>query len=333
MMSSFELVLHLVMALLSISNASDSHESRPKRQVPKTTISVDQSGSGNYTSVQEAINSVPDNNDEWIRILIKQGTYIEKVKIPSTKQYIFLQGDSRYTTTIQYGDSGDVINAATFQLYADNFVASDITFKNSYNIQIADTNGTRVTWAPAALITGDKVSFHRCGFRGIQDTLGDSQGRHYFQNCYISGVIDFIWGRGQSVYKNCLVETVASSIDRDGYITAQGRESADDPTAFVFIKGQVTGEGHTYLGRAWRQYSRVIFYETDMSDVVKPEGWDSWNFQGHEDDITYAEVGCTGAGANQSGRVQWMKNLPSKEVDYFISKDFISKDGWLKKQP
>lgn len=73
--------------------------------------------------------------------------------------------------------------------------------QNSYNIQIADTNGTRVTWAPAALITGDKVSFHRCRFRGIQDTLGDSQGRHYFQNCYISGVIDFIWGHGQSVYK------------------------------------------------------------------------------------------------------------------------------------
>ncbi|KAK3441510.1 hypothetical protein EUGRSUZ_L00257 [Eucalyptus grandis] len=329
-----------------------------------TTIYVDKSGSGNYSSVQEAIDSIPDDNNQWIHILIKRGTYREKVKVPRKKQYVFLHGDGRDMTTIEYGDSGSAIEAATFQLYADNFVASDITFKvemssitslscplssslmfrndrylmrpyfspraravhvkfyvqNSYSAAISNIHNTSLTWAPAALLVADKVSFHRCGFHGIQDTLGDAQGRHYFEKCYISGAIDFIWGHGQSVYK-------------DGYITAQGRQGADDPSAFVFIRCWVKGEGHTYLGRAYRRYSRVLFYHTRMTDVVVPAGWSSWNYRGHEEDITFAEVRCTGEGASKSGRVKWMKDLPSQEVQYFLSNDFISQDGWLKNQP
>ncbi|XP_039162877.1 probable pectinesterase 55 [Eucalyptus grandis] len=314
------------MGLLSISGASD-------RSVPKTTIYVDKSGSGNYSSVQEAIDSIPDDNNQWIHILIKRGTYREKVKVPRKKQYVFLHGDGRDMTTIEYGDSGNAIEAATFQLYADNFVASDITFKNSYSAAISNIHNTSLTWAPAALLVADKVSFHRCGFHGIQDTLGDAQGRHYFEKCYISGAIDFIWGHGQSVYKHCLLETTASTIGQDGYITAQGRQGADDPSAFVFIRCWVKGEGHTYLGRAYRRYSRVLFYHTRMTDVVVPAGWSSWNYRGHEEDITFAEVRCTGEGASKSGRVKWMKDLPSQEVQYFLSNDFISQDGWLKNQP
>ncbi|KAL3749955.1 hypothetical protein ACJRO7_010998 [Eucalyptus globulus] len=324
--SKLSLILHLMMGLLSISGASD-------RSVPKTTIYVDKSGSGNYSSVQEAIDSIPDDNNQWIHILIKRGTYREKVKVPRKKQYVFLHGDGRDMTTIEYGDSGNAIEAATFQLYADNFVASDITFKNSYSAAISNIHNTSLTWAPAALLVADKVSFHRCGFHGIQDTLGDAQGRHYFEKCYISGAIDFIWGHGQSVYKHCLLETTASTIGQDGYITAQGRQGADDPSAFVFIRCWVKGEGHTYLGRAYRRYSRVLFYHTRMTDVVVPAGWSSWNYRGHEEDITFAEVRCTGEGASKSGRVKWMKDLPSQEVQYFLSNDFISQDGWLKNQP
>jgi hypothetical protein len=63
-----------------------------------------------------------------------------------------------------------------------------------------------ITWAPAFYIQGDKVSFYRCGFIGIQDTLTDWQGRHYFESCYIEGAIDFIWGGGQSIYQVNLIQ-------------------------------------------------------------------------------------------------------------------------------
>lgn len=58
-----------------------------------------------------------------------------------------------------------------------------------------------ILWAPAATIYGDKASFYNCSFFGVQDTLTDAQGRHYYKSCYIEGAIDFIWGRGQSVYE------------------------------------------------------------------------------------------------------------------------------------
>ncbi|KAI6684585.1 hypothetical protein NL676_030498 [Syzygium grande] len=326
-MSSFAIVLHLTIGLLFISNASDARGS------PKTTIYVDKSGSGNYSSVQEAINSVPDNNDQWIRIVIKPGTYNEKVNIPLAKKYIFLQGENHKTTHIRYGDARNARTAATFQLYADNFAASGITFQNSYNIKKGEINTTRITSAPAALIEGDKVSFNRCAFHGIQDTLADMKGRHYFERCFISGAIDFIWGNGQSVYEDCLVKTIANYIGWDGYVTAQGREGANQPSGFVFKSGQVIGEGRTYLGRAWRQYSRVLFYETSMSNVVVPEGWSSWTFHGHEDDINFAEVGCKGEGAGKSRRVKWMKHLSPQELEHLLSNRFINREGWIEAQP
>ncbi|KAF8042511.1 hypothetical protein BT93_A0981 [Corymbia citriodora subsp. variegata] len=353
-MSSFKLLLllHLMMGLLSISGSD--------RPVPKATVYVDKSGSGNYSSVQAAIDAVPDDNDQWIQIVIKQGTYNEKVMITSAKQYIFLQGDRDNPTIIEYGDYGSATESATFRLYGDNFIALDINFKvktnsitslthycgpraravhvkfyvqNSYSPVKQTVDDTPVSWAPAAFLAGDKASFYRCSFHGIQDTLGDGKGRHYFTSCNISGAIDFIWGGGQSVYKDCLLETIASTIGRNGYVTAQGREGPNDSSGFVFINGWLTGEGQTYLGRAYRQYSRVLFYKTSMTAVIVPEGWSAWNFEGKENDITYDEVECTGEGANESGRVQWMKNLPSQEVEYLLSNNFVNQDGWLDNQP
>ncbi|KAF8042513.1 hypothetical protein BT93_A0983 [Corymbia citriodora subsp. variegata] len=324
-MSSFKLIilLHLMMGLLSISDVSDVPDLSPNFPVPKTIIYVDESGSGNYSLAQDTIDSVLENNNQWIQILIKQGTY-QRGRFLNVKQYIFFQGDSQDTTTIEYGDYESAIESATFQLHGDNFIVSDIAFKVkmssitslSQQPQCRDTDRRRFSpyMGPAAVLAGDKASFYRCGLHGIQDTLGDVQGRHYFMSCYISEAVDFIWGGGQSVYK-----TIASTIGQHGYITAQGREEANNSSAFVFMHGRVKGEVHTYLGRAYRQYSTVIFYDKDMTAVFVAKGWSAWNFKGQ--------------GASKSGRVPLLKNLPSLEVQYFLSNNFINQNGWLKKRP
>ena len=64
-----------------------------------------------------------------------------------------------------------------------------------------DSVNRALTWAPAALVMGDKVSFRGCGFISVQDTLSDFVGRHYYESCYIEGAVDFIWGNAQSFYK------------------------------------------------------------------------------------------------------------------------------------
>ncbi|CAN7073327.1 unnamed protein product, partial [Brassica oleracea var. botrytis] len=112
------------------------------------------------------------------------------------------------------------------------------------------------------------------------------------------------------------------------------RESEQDTSGFVFNKCVIKGTGKTFLGRAYRGYSRVVFYGTHMSNVVVPQGWDAWHYKGQEDKFIFVEVNSTGKGANKKGRVGWEKNLSAKEVDFLLNpKTFVDKDGWMATLP
>ncbi|KAF8387650.1 hypothetical protein HHK36_026304 [Tetracentron sinense] len=282
------------------------------------TVSVTQTGEGNFQTIQAAIDSIP-----------------EKVTIPLDKPCILLEGDGRRWTAITWDDHDQTNSSATFTSYPDNFVARDITFMNTYNHKAIIINDNSRTPAVSARIYGDKSSFHNCAFIGLQDTLWDATGRHYFNSCYIEGAVDFIFGSGQSIYENCEINVTAALLEPyvRGYITAQGRNSEDDPSGFVFRLGIIHGSGQAYLGRAYGAYSRVIFYGTTLSGVVASEGWDAWHYSGHEGNVLYAEASCNGAGANISQRVEWEKQLNLSELTELTSLSFIDQDGWLAKQP
>ncbi|GMP39949.1 hypothetical protein CsSME_00010594 [Camellia sinensis var. sinensis] len=232
------------------------------------TITVDQTGKGNFVTIQKAVDSVPSNNDQWLRIHVHPGIYMEKVTIPKEKQCIFLEGSGYTQTTISGEDHSQTDSSATFTMLPDNFVAKGIAFMNSYNRPIVVDE---VKPAVAARIYGDKAAFYDC--------------RHYFNSCYIEGAIDFIWGDGQSFFEECRINVTAGLLPSQvsaGYITAQGRQSEEDPGGFVFENGYVFGTGQAYLGRAYRPYSRVIFHGTTLDSVVVSAGWDASKYQGHE---------------------------------------------------
>ncbi|PON69660.1 Pectinesterase, Tyr active site, partial [Parasponia andersonii] len=158
---------------------------------------------------------------------------------------------------------------------------------NHYNHVKAVDKGKTITWAPAAIIAADKVSFYACAFIGVQDTLFDARGRHYFEYCYIEGALDFIFGDGQSYYERCKLNVTTRLLGpgrHKGYITAQGRESAEESSGFVFRFNSIIGfgTGPTFLGRAYRNHSRVFFYKTYMDNNITPEGWSAWKNVGHE---------------------------------------------------
>ncbi|PIA46379.1 hypothetical protein AQUCO_01500128v1, partial [Aquilegia coerulea] len=283
-----------------------------------TTITV--GSGGTYGTIQAAIDSVPSNNNNWIRIHVKRGIYREKVQIPLDKPYILLEGEGSKSTVIEWNDC-DNIDKPAFGAYADNFVAKYIGF---LTIEMRRR-------AVAAHIAGDKAAFYECGFYGLQDTLYDKCGRHYFKSCYIDGSVDFIFGNGQSIYEVCKWTSLQPGLA--GFITAQGRESMNENTGFVFKQCSVFGSGTTYLGRARRAYSRVLFYQSDISDVVVPQGWNPGEYGGHEGTITYAEYGCKGSGSNTAGRVPWETKMDPKTANYFADISYINQDGWLNKQP
>ncbi|XP_047326617.1 probable pectinesterase 55 [Impatiens glandulifera] len=252
-----------------------------------STVVVDKSGKGQFKTIQSAINSVPDGNNKC-----------EKVSISAEKEYIFLDGSSSSRTIISWDDHQSTGTSATFSSSANNFVAKGITFVNSYNIK----QTTKFAPALAVILSGDKAAFYNCGFIGFQDTLCDLQGRHYFRSCYIEGVADFIWGYGQSVYKNCNIKVNGRGAISLGYITAQGRGSAQDSNGFVFEGCNIGGIGKAYLGRAYGSFSRVVFINSTFSSVVTPLGWDNGFHPGEERNFTYVEAGCQGIGANTSNR-------------------------------
>ncbi|CAL9076101.1 unnamed protein product [Musa textilis] len=296
------------------------------------TIAVDPNHKGDFTSIQEAIDSIPNNNTHWIKIHVAAGVYREKVNLSQSKRYVFLEGEGAHRTSIEWGDHSPDRRGhggkatATFTSSASSFVAAGISFKNTYD------GSVNIRQALAAAISGDKSSFYNCSFIGFQDTLFDRKGRHYFKDCYIEGVMDFIFGNGQSIYEGCTISLIRSAM-KPGFMTAQGRGSPKDPGGFVFKSCNVTGFQETYLGRAWGAYSRVIFYRTFMSGIIIPQGWYAWNAIGHEGNITYAESECIGPGSDHSRRVEWERKLSDVELRYFIHMTYIDREGWLNEQP
>ncbi|OWM74920.1 hypothetical protein CDL15_Pgr021271 [Punica granatum] len=325
--------------LLALAGSSYARTAVPKfHQKPASvvqSVTVGKSGSRNFTTVQEAIDWVPANNKQWVRIHVKPGTYKEKVTVPKDKQFIYLEGEGEGRALIEWDDHGGADNSSTFTLWADNFLASHITIKNTHDLGPGGAHTVDV--APAILIWGDKAAFYGCRFYGVQDTLSDLTGRHFFQSCYIEGAVDFIWGYGQSLYEGCNIISTAANLGAGGltgFVTAQGRERASDTSAFVFKGGSVNGKGLTYLGRAYRAYSTVIFYETYFGSVIVSLGWDAWHQSKQVDKITFVESNCKGPGSSMSGRVNWIDKLSTAQLDKYLDRaKFIDQDGWIGAQP
>jgi pectinesterase len=279
----------------------------------KADAVVASDGSGQYRTVQEAINAAPQDTSadhRWI-IRIKPGTYHELVYVQREKRFVMLVGDDPTTTTITYdlkaGDTGPdgkpigTFRTPTAVIDADDFSAENLTFENA-----AGPNGQ----ALAVRVDGDRVVFRNCRFLGWQDTIFLDRGRQYFEDSLVTGHVDFIFGGATTWFERCRMH-----VWRSGYITAAAtpREAA---YGFVFAHGRITGaaEALTYLGRPWRQFAQVTFLDTEMSEAVRPEGWHNWDKPDREATVRYAEAGSTGPGGPTDRRVSWAKRLTPAEV-------------------
>ncbi|ERM97506.1 hypothetical protein AMTR_s00123p00050980 [Amborella trichopoda] len=343
-MQSFKAVSVLLLAVLVAGNCGfpakgDSEKKRVidspllSSKIPSShTIKVDLDGDGDFKSVQEAVDSVPEGNSDWVTIHVRAGVYREKVIIPEKKPYIFLRGNGKGKTWIVWNDSGaknETSESATFAVYAPNFIAWGISFKNDAAV---GTAGTPFNQSVAALVGGDKSAFYHCGFYSSHNTLFDYKGRHFYESCYIQGSIDFIFGRGQSLFLSNEVFVLAEKRSKiHGSITSQNRQGPDETSGFVFLKGRVYGVGYVYLGRVRSAHARVIFAKTYLSKTIVPEGWSSWSFDGspNPDKLLYGEYKCHGPGSDRTFRATWSRQLNDTEVAPFLGIKFINGKEWL----
>ncbi|MBF9222655.1 pectinesterase family protein [Hymenobacter ruricola] len=289
----------------------------------RLTVAAD--GTGDYRTIQEAVMAVRDFMQVTATIFVKNGTYREKLLIPPQKTNITLLGESAEGTVISFGDySGDAqkhstYTSATVRVEANDFTAENITFENSAG---------RVGQAVALHVEGDRATFRRCRLLGNQDTLflAVENSRQYYQDCYIEGTTDFIFGSSTAVFEGC---TILSKTD--SYITAA---STWPRQAFglVFLNCKLTAGPEAkkvFLGRPWRPHARTVFLNTEMGAHITPTGWDNWRQPDNEKTAYYAEYGSTGPGANPAGRAKWAHQLSTKEArQYTLKAIFAGSTAW-----
>jgi pectinesterase len=280
---------------------------------PAAIVAAD--GSGQYRTVQDAVNAAPQDTSaerRWV-IFIRAGVYRELLYVQREKRYVVLVGEDPVKTVITYdlkaGDTGpDGKPIGTFRTATAVIDADDVTVENLTIENAAGPNGQ----ALAVRVDGDRVIFRNCRFLGWQDTIFLNRGRQYFEDSLVTGHVDFIFGGATAFFERCRLH-----VWRNGYITAAStpREAVH---GFVFAHARITGppEVTTYLGRPWREFAQVTFLDTEMSDVVRPEGWHNWDKPERERTARYAEFGSTGPGARPGAgpRVRWARRLTAADA-------------------
>jgi pectinesterase len=305
-------------------------------------ITVDPSGGGDFETVQEAIDSVPANNSQRVRILIKPGKYVERLTVPKDKPMISFIGQSNKPeqTVLSYhlrasdkvppatANVGTTGSSSTF-IHGNDFIAENVTFENSA--------GDNIGQAVAIKTTGDRLIFRNCRFLGFQDTLYPTGGRVYFKDCYITGDTDFIFGNATAVFKHCIINS-----SDGGYITAANTH-AESPFGYVFLDCTLTASenvkpGSVWLGRPW-QWDRgskasVTFIRTKMGPQINSRGWHPWSAANTNPAGTtrYAEFSSTDlndAAIDVSQRVGWSKQLSADDAQKITVKSVLGgSDGW-----
>ena len=293
-----------LLLLLSVVSAAWAQERQD-------TIVVSRDGTGNFRTLQEAIESARAFMDYTVTIYVKNGVYKEKVIVPSWVENIDIIGEDRDKTIITYDDHANINKMGTFRTYTVKVEGSDITFKNL----TIENNAAQLGQAVALHTEGDRLKFINCRILGNQDTIytGAKFTRLYFKDCYIDGTTDFIFGPSTALFEDCCI--IHSK--RNSYVTAASTPK-EAKYGYVFKHCKLTAEpgvDKVYLGRPWRPYAYTLFIECELGKHIVLAGWHNWGKQSNEETARYMEYKNTGEGANASERVAWSKQLTKKEAE------------------
>lgn len=306
-------------------------------------IVVSADGHGDYMTVQEAVNALPNySHQEISTVYVRKGVYKECVNIPHTKFRVHFTGEDTEGTVITNDNYAKRIwpgrdfpvgtsGSATIYIHASYITFENLTFENSAG------EGKEIGQAVAVFTDGDFLFFRNCRFIGNQDTLytygrfGKFGGikRNYFLDCYIEGTTDFIFGTSIAYFENCTIHSKKNS-----YVTAastlQGQKYG-----YVFKNCTLTadpGIDKCYLGRPWGAYARTVFIDCELGGHILPEGWHDWEKEGKPDtkkNSYYAEYGNHGPGA-RGPRVKWSHSLKQKNLkDYSFEKVMYQKEDGI----
>ncbi|XP_050261404.1 probable pectinesterase/pectinesterase inhibitor 12 [Quercus robur] len=305
----------------------------------KVLLTVAAGGTGNFTTITDAINFAPNNSIVKTEIYVKQGVYEENVVIPSYKLNIFLRGDGTDATIITGNrsvvDGWTTFNSATLAVSGEGFLARDIRIENKV--------GEEKHQAVALRVNEDFVALYKCSIIGYEDTLYVHSFRQFYRECEIKGTIDFIFGNAAVVFQSCDIVSRMPISGQFTVITAQSRNSPDESTGISFQNCKILAEKDlsssvkSYLGRPWRMYSRTVYLLSYIDNFIDPVGWTQWSNDDNQglDTLYYGEYANTGPGSSIDDRVTWSGHHIMNLIDTlnFTVYQFISGVDWLENSP
>ncbi|KAE8693731.1 putative pectinesterase/pectinesterase inhibitor 41 [Hibiscus syriacus] len=335
--------------LMSSGTRSTIYETVSRRKLLQTNDSdevliskivvVSLDGSGNFTTINAAISAAPNNTNGlsgYFLIYITAGVYQEYISIPNNKKYLMMIGDGINQTVItgnqSVADGWTTFNSATFAVVAPNFVAVNITFRN--------TAGAIKGQAVAVRNGADLSAFYSCSFEGYQDTLYTHSLRQFYRECDIYGTVDFIFGNAAVVLQNCNIYARQPLKGQYDPITAQGRTDPNQNTGTLIhicnIKAadDLVSSNYsvkTYLGRPWKEYSRTVYMQSFVDSLIDPAGWKEWSGNLSLSTLYYAEYDNNGPGSNTSKRVTWpgYHVINATYAANFTVSSFLLGNDWL----
>ncbi len=253
------------------------------------TFYVAADGTGDYYSVQSAINKVPATGGV---ISVAPGIYRERVSVAQSHVTIRSANPDATKTVIvfdlSHATKGAEQGSATVRVQSDDFTAENITFQNDF--YRTNKQDDKATAAPALTLLGDRNILRNVRLLGDQATLyvgakncaaasGDScqPARSYITKSYIAGNIGFIEGDGTAYFDDCEIHSTDHA--GGGFITAQGKHYVAQNSLFVFRNCRLTadpGITNVVLGKPWRDYSFVVFLNPQLGAHIAPAGWREW---------------------------------------------------------
>lgn len=281
-------------------------------------ITVAQDGSGDFTTITEALEAIRAFMDYRVTVNIRNGVYCEKVVIPAWLHNVDFIGENVDSTIITWNDHANINKMGTFRTYTLKVDGCGLTFANL----TIENNAPKLGQAVALHTEGDRLIFVNCRFLGNQDTIytAGHSARLIFDNCYIEGTTDFIFGPATAYFSECVLHSKANS-----FVTAASTPE-DVEVGYVFNQCKLTadeGINKVYLGRPWRPYASTYFINCEMGGHIVADGWDNWRNADNELTSRYGEYGSTGPGANDAARVEWARRLTEEDVDNLRSPDYI----------
>ena len=311
-------------------------------------ITVAKDNSGDFNSIQQAVDSIPAGTPETI--YIKKGIYKERVEV--RKNNISFVGESTDDTIITEsyyarmimpdGSKRGTFRSYTFFVYADNFTASNLTFENAAGF------GDEFGQAIAVYAEGDNITFRNCKILGHQDTLftgplpmkekqpGGFTGptidgirrvvHQLYEDCYIAGEIDFIFGSATAYFKNCTLFALNRNQEINAFYTAP---STYEGQAFGYVFEICTFTGNcppksVALSRPWRIHAKTVLLNCSYSDQIIDEGFTDWNKPESHETVYYAEYNGHGEGFKPEKRAAYVHQLNESEAALYTLENVMN---------